>query len=318
MSTEDLCAHCTKEIFNRSASEVVNCFMCNSSHHLNCAVINGFQSCIKNYVWVCNNCFSLKGVLKDVISSISELKEKLNTLQASVNANEVKYANFEQNASIIDQTETEIERDRLGFQEQFHAHERKLEKVVKKQEATDRRQNVVIYGLDVENKSNRTVLDKVKDVFTTILAHNISISRLFVIPNTNIVRVSLPFQHERSLILRNAKLLRNVENYGYVYINPDLTREQRFANKDLRSKLSKVKVQYPKAFIYKNAIVDKNVNGDFVYIYDQPLSHESSPEPVGENRDGEVETNVVAHNFTPNTFRNVNLNNRRSKPNQPF
>ena len=318
MSAGDVCAHCTKEISNRSASEVVNCFMCNSSHHLNCAVINGFQSCIKNYVWVCNICFSLKGVLKDVISNISELKDKLDSLQARVNANEVKYANFEPNAINTGQTETGFDIDRLVLQEQFQAHELKLEKIVKKQEATDRRQNVVIYGLDVENKSNKTVLDKVKDVFTIILAHDVSISRLFVIPNTNIVRVSLPFQHERSLILRNAKLLKNVENYGYVYINPDLTKEQRFANKDLRSKLSKVKDKYPRAFIYKNSIVDKNVNGDFVYIYDQSLSRDSSPEPAGKNREVEGGTNETAHNFTPNTFRNVNLNSRRSKPNQPF
>ena len=139
MPTTTACAdiHCNNEFPVQSSKGYVECFLCSSAFHRQCAGKSGYEEGKRNLLWVCNVCFKNKAKFKTFIdSSIGLLKNEIKSDLASL---ETRLANLE--ASPIWDTPglTPIRDEAVNVKSELHD-------AVNKLEMQNRQYNLVLYG----------------------------------------------------------------------------------------------------------------------------------------------------------------------------
>jgi hypothetical protein len=137
----------------------------------------------------------------------------------------------------------------------------------------DRKYNVVIYGLTCQDKKD--TLHKVQDIFNIIEVPLSEIRDVRPLPLANsqgsstlvkVCLVSLNFCNQ--LLSKSRDLRKRNDALKAVYVNPDLTYEERQRNKFLRDKLKELKQTHPDAYINANTIVKKGLGiGEYVELW---------------------------------------------------
>jgi len=253
------------------ATDRVNCFSCDSSYHLECATADGYQNGLKNYLWICNECFDGKSVLKKLFASIKSLNIKAETIEKRLVDLEDRVPTFRPNG-MGRQRRTQSGLAMLP-ENSVDDHSAILHPSVKKIELRDRKYNVILYGLTPLDGDDPYELTEylfnalkipVREIRDVIKLNGRTSTLLKVTP------YSLRF---RDLILRESKSLRTrTDHFKNVFINPDLPYEERQKNKMFREKIKEFRREYPdrkkqQIYVHRNEVIMRSPDGSVVTLW---------------------------------------------------
>ena len=235
---KDFCGMCERE-----CKEGVSAMCCNSCElwfHLNCAgmdeevykILDADK--VKGIMWFCQKCessvaFALK-TFNEVKKRQDEIEDKLNKVSDLLLEN-VK--NTEQISERMDKIDNLIE---VRVADYFKEREEKERKKL----------NIIIHGIPEsmkkepgDRKGEDTTV--VKKIFSKlgVEAEVDNVIRLGkVVENGNrLTKVVLNDFEKKREILNNAKRLKSCQEFGRIFISPDMTREEREQDKKLRDEV---------------------------------------------------------------------------------
>ena len=151
-------------------------------------------------------------------------------------------------------------------------HSAALHESVKKIEHRDRKHNVVLYGMQVKPRDDPYELTE--QLFKSLNIPIQEIRDVIVLKGraSSLLKVTLYSLRFQSLLLKQAKSLRKrKDEFSEVYVNPDLTFEERRLNKMHRDKIREFRRQYPdhniKIYAYLGEIIMRPPNGDVITLW---------------------------------------------------
>ena len=262
---------CSNKKQSLEATDKVNCFSCDSSFHLKCATADGYQHGLKNYLWICNECFAGKSVLKKLFESIKTLNVKAETVERRLTDLEDRVPNT------CAKDEGCQRRTQSGFamlpDNAVDDHSAILHQSVKKIELRDRKYNVILYGLNPLDGDDPYELTE--SLFNALKIPVREIRDVIKLngPASTLLKVTLYSLRFRDLILRQSKSLRTMtNNFKNVYVNPDLPYEERQKNKIFREKLKEFRREYPdrkkyQIYVHRNEVIMRPPDGSVVTLW---------------------------------------------------
>lgn len=215
---------------NNTADEryFLECSVCSKTFQLSCIDVSKAEaSKIRNHVgltWSCKTC-------RNISVNLTELKQVIITLQAEIKDLKASFNNASAPAlSPVD-----------------------FERVVQElMDRNSRRSNVIVYGLKETtsmSKANQTEYDSrsITEIFSKINVEvdgEVRVHRLgrFDPTNSNLrrpIKVCLSNESAVSLITKNSKKLKSLENFKHISISPDRTPMQNALYRTVKSELEK-------------------------------------------------------------------------------
>ena len=135
------------------------------------------------------------------------------------------------------------------------------------EERIKRRKFLIISGLKENSTASvkdrvRTDTEVIKEIAQCIGVTNFEPSEVSRIGKTGqsrprLLRFKCSNLQDRSMLLRQSRMLRTHAMYGQVFVNPDLTLVQRLRNKDLREQLRQKRDAGGDFVIYRDQIVQR-------------------------------------------------------------
>ena len=218
-----------------------------------------FTDSTANVVMICNDCSTKKEIIRESFLTIKAHTRTLDLLSDRITALENK------DSLLTLATDLEVQ---ASVSQQVKVNSDMIKQLTNKQEIKERQSNIIIQGMDASMGNGlREVIFKIFEY----LGYSLTTWTATRIGSTNLVKVYFKSQDEASFLIKNAKRLRSQESYANIYINPDLTLEQRKINKSLRDKLKIVKKNVPGAFIFRGDIVTKDRKG-VIHAVASPVS----------------------------------------------
>jgi len=188
-----------------------------------------------NNFWVCNVCFKYKSKFKGLIeSSVNIIKTKLKSelkteLNSELNLLETRITELLKSSSANANAPSLLTSSNITGKTD-------IQETVDKLEKKDRQYNVVLYGLQFDELFDPYA--KVDHIFNILKVPTSEIRSVVIIRRYNLLKVTLHSLRYRRTLLNDSKQLRTrTDDIKKVFINPDLTYDERRRNKELRDLL---------------------------------------------------------------------------------
>lgn len=293
----------------------VNCFFCSSVFHLKCAVECGYEAKKTNYLWVCDTCFRNKHRFKSYIDATvkllktevkAEFKSDLTKLEAKIEAKiEAAVKNAIPDAGHI----PNIQSDQANVN---------IATTINKLEMKERRYNIILYGMPIDHETWFNPYPAVEQLFNVLKVPPGEIRDAVLLRKSKLIKVTLYSLRFRSTLLKRSKDLRTrTDDLKHVYINPDLSYEERQHEKTLRSIRNQTRAKYPdsKVWILKNEVLMEDRRGKMTTVWSRRIQHaaaavEEEFQFTGETAPGDSDNAPVAN--TESDYRR-GVSERRSK-----
>jgi len=266
----------------------VHCYLCDNLFHLDCAVACGFEVKKPNYLWVCDLCFKNKSRFKTYICATvelmkSEIKSEIAVLQEKVE-------------SVLKLKTTYIPvpttHNTTGDDSSHSGTGPDVLNTVNMLELKDRKYNIVLYGMDIDHEMLFNPYPRIEHLFEMLKVPTSEIRDVAVLRRNNLIKVTLYSMRYRSMLLAGSKQFRKrTDGLRKVYINPDLSYEERRRNRSLRDLRKATQEKNPgcEVFIKKNEVLLRSHDGLVSVSPDgTPYSQRTQSPPPRSNSNSEI------------------------------
>lgn len=253
-SNQKQCAQCD-QLFKKNQRSM-NCNVCSYWFCLDCSHVSGKLYDVLRNETTPNLPFNCDGCLR-LLPKLNEIGLKLESHSKQLIVFDRKFQDIEE--SINEKVNKRVE---IAIEEFREREERKL--------------NIIVHNIPepTNEDKKREDLEKLRNIFSTIECDDV-VPKAFVRlgrPGSykpRLLKVMLESVSSKRRLLGGTKFLRKKNGDGAVdhgwsniYITPDLTKQERDLNRELRMELEHRKINNPNLVIYRGSIMDrKDING---------------------------------------------------------
>ena len=287
------CNKCNKNFLPRSRK--VGCGFCGKWYHIDCGNVTeqlfNIMSENPQIHWYCTNCnekaTEILAVVQNCVKETEDVKKDVKNLQGQVKG--IKEGTDETFMEMIRKmVKEEIDKERENAVPTVHQSSEAVREIARKEvrennDKKGRENNIVISGIDEEADEEKEVEDLL--TFLGVAVEVNAIRRMGKEKKADRIRnvwVQLASKKERNSVLDKAKNLRNEDKWNAVYINRDMTEEERKEAYNLRVELRKKRREVREAngseeyIIFRGRVIKKGTERE------QETEEDGSPVDVEE------------------------------------
>ena len=244
------CNSCSKTF--KAGNRKIGCEFCGKWYHIDCEGVSTALwktlSETEQAHWFCKKCNEkapdVLAIVKKSVQETEELRKELGTLKETVK--NIKEGNDEEFVEVIKDIVRQVKRDEQndeGNPEPMPPNEEVIRQYARKEvhennDKKGRECNLVIPGIDEEKDAEEEVTEMLLYLQVTVEVDGIRrMGREKIDGKTRPVWVKLGSKKERNTVLEKAKKLKAEERWKNIYINRDMTEDERKQAYNLRREL---------------------------------------------------------------------------------